>query len=191
MKKIIKKRKNRYLAAFLVMFFMLISMTIQPMMTNIFGKEIIIKTKPFDPRDVFRGDYVKLYYDINDITEDKLDDEILNMKDKKEVYDPFRALTGKKLYVTLKEDNGFYIVDKVALKKPKDGVFIMAKYSHPVFAENTDGKVTGISLDYRLDKYFIPENTGSELEQKALKGEIYAKIKVYKGYSVLKEIYPK
>lgn len=191
MKKIFKKRGNRYLVAFLVMFFMLISMTVQPMMTNTFGKEITIKTKPFDPRDVFRGDYVQLYYDINDITLDRLEDRILNMKDKKEDYDPFKVLRGKKLYVTLKEDKGFYIVDKVTLKKPKDGIFIMAKYSHPVFAENTNGKITGIAVDYRLDKYFLPENTGKELEQKALQGEIYAKIKVYRGYSLLREIYPK
>ncbi|WP_432403275.1 GDYXXLXY domain-containing protein [Wukongibacter sp. M2B1] len=43
-------------------------------------------------------------------------------------------------------------------------------------------------MDYTLDKYFVPKNTGKELEEKVRAGEALAKIKVYKGYPLLEEI---
>lgn len=205
MKKIIKKRWFKYLMAFLIPFIVLLSMTIKPSITNAWGSEILIKTKPFDPRDVFRGDYVYLNYEISEITLDKLDASILNIKDDTEEYEPFRKLRKKDLYVILKEDKGFYEVDKVSLNKPNQGIYLKAKYRYTLQEmpdkenENFDKekekyiipKAIGINVDYSLDKYFVPENTGKDLEDKALKGELLAKVKVYKGYSLLKEIISK
>ena len=36
-------------------------------MTLLTGKEVLLKTVPVDPRDLFRGDYVVLRYDISTI----------------------------------------------------------------------------------------------------------------------------
>ncbi|MFU0825123.1 GDYXXLXY domain-containing protein [Clostridium sp.] len=201
MKKIIKKRGFKYLIAFLIPFFTLLSMTIKPLMANTFGEEILIKTKPFDPRDVFRGDYVQLDYEISEVPLEKVEDEILAMKNGNE-YENFKGLEKKDLYVVLKKYKDFYMVDKVTLQKPNSGVFIKGKYRYPIYKEldkeelqkkenaNYKIEVKGIRIDYALDKYFIPENTGKTLEEAARKGEVLAKIKVYNGYSLLKEILP-
>jgi uncharacterized membrane-anchored protein len=39
-----------------------------------------------------------------------------------------------------------------------------------------------------LDKYFVPEGTGKSLEEFSHKGNLLAKIKVYKGYGQLIKI---
>ncbi|TCO76923.1 GDYXXLXY domain-containing protein [Marinisporobacter balticus] len=190
MKKLIKKRGFKYLVSFLILFFILFAMTIQPMMTDLQGEEILIKTKPFDPRDLFRGDYVQLHYEINDISLEQLDNEILKLKDQEE-YNIFKNLEGKKLYVRLKKNRKFHEVDGVTLIKPKEGIFLVAKYKYALWDENKEYKnsnVRGINVDYTLDKYFVSENTGDELEKKARNGEVFVKVKVYKGYSLLKEI---
>lgn len=190
MRKIVKKKSFKYIVVFLVQFLILISMTIQPIMTSVLGTEILIKTQPFDPRDVFRGDYVQLSYEINDIPLDLLDEEILKLRKGKEEYSAFQDLVGKDLYIILKKEDKFYSVDKVTLEKPKEGVFLEGKYSYPIWDETKQGNVTGIRVEYTLDKYFVPENTGKDLEEAARKGEVVAKVKIYKGYSLLKEIVP-
>ncbi|MCY6484137.1 GDYXXLXY domain-containing protein [Clostridium aestuarii] len=187
MNKLIQRRGFKYLASFFILFFILTSMTVRPIMTNMLGEEILIKIKPLDPRDLFRGDYVQLNYEINDIDSEKLDKEILKLKGENEYY-PFEALKENKLYVSLKKNVKSYEVDKVTLKKPKEGVFLKGKYEYSLWHNNKKDKLDGIRVKYTLDKYFVPENTGEELEEKARKGEVFAKIKVYKGYSYLKEI---
>lgn len=187
MNNLIERRGFRYLASFFILFLILISMTVEPITTNILGEEIFIKTKPLDPRDIFRGDYVQLNYEINDINLEKLDEEILKLKDKEEE-NPFEYLRGKKVYVSLKKSGKFYVVDKVTLKKPAEGIFLRGKYEYPLWDNSAQAKLNGIRVDYTLDKYFIPENTGKELEEKSRNGEVFAKVKVYKGYSFLKEI---
>ncbi|MBF8982289.1 GDYXXLXY domain-containing protein [Lutibacter sp. B2] len=186
MKKTINKRGFKYLVSFLVLTLILLSMTIQPIMTQSFGEEILIKTKAFDPRDVFRGDYVRLNYEINDISLNKVDKEI--SKKIEDEYNSFKELRKKKLYVTLRKEESFYVVDKVTLKKPTEGIFLKAKYEYTLREEKEYEKIKGIRVSYTLDKYFVPENTGKELEDKIRKGEAFAKIKVYRGYSLLNEI---
>jgi len=188
MKRIGKSRGFKYLSAFIVMAAVILSMTIQPMLANSMGTEIVIKTKPFDPRDVFRGDYVMLYYDINEIPNEKLKEDILSYKSTKDEYNPYEDLRGKDIYVILKKNGNYYELDKATLKKPKEGIYLKAKFNYNLFSQSEGSKVTGIVVNYRLDKYFVPENTGKELEEKALKGEVLAKIKVYKGYGLLTEL---
>lgn len=187
MKKISNKRGFKYVVSFLILTLILLSMTIQPIMTYSFGEEILIKTKAFDPRNVFRGDYVRLNYEINDISLNKLNKEISEMIDDND-YKELKELRKKKLYVTLRKEESFYVVDQVTLKKPAEGIFLKAKYEYNLREEKDYDKIKGIRVSYTLDKYFVPENTGKELEEKIRKGEAFAKIKVYRGYSLLNEI---
>lgn len=190
MRKIVKNKGSKYIIVFLVQILILLSMTIQPIMTNILGTEILIKTQPFDPRDVFRGDYVQLNYEINDIPLILLDEEILKLEKHTEQYSEFEKLGTKTIYVSLKKDKDFYSVDKATLVEPKEGVFLKGKYEYSIWDETKQGKIKGIRVGYTLDKYFIPENTGKDLEEAARKGNVIARVKVYKGYSLLQEILP-
>ncbi|WP_432666579.1 GDYXXLXY domain-containing protein [Wukongibacter baidiensis] len=185
MKKLIRGRGFKYLLSFLIMFILLISMSIQPLVTNLLGEEILIKTKAYDPRDLFRGDYIRLNYEINEIDISKLDKEILDRIDGAPSY---IDLGNKKLYVHLTEKDGDYEVDRVTLEEPKEGIYIEGKYEYNIWDYSKEREIKGIRVDYALDKYFVPENTGKELEEKVRAGEAYAKIKVYRGYPLLKEI---
>ncbi len=186
------KNKNlkKYIIVSILPIIILFSMTVLPLLTYFNGQEVFIETKPVDPRDVFRGDYVYLEYKINEIDMNKVPDEL---KDKtgyvKEKY------RNKQVYVVLKKHNAYYDVDYITLKKPKDKLYLKAKYNYTITNwegvqnNNQKEKIMGIRVDYNLDKYFVPENTGKQLEEKSRKGELQAKIKVYKGYALLVDIY--
>lgn len=191
MKKLIKRRGFKYLFSFIVMTLIIISMAIQPMITNLLGDEILIKTKAYDPRDIFRGDYVRLNYEINDIDLSKLDQNILDKIDEDNYY---IDIDRESVYVLLSKKDDYFEVESVTLTKPKEGIYIEGRYSYPIWRNDgtkeskIDRKIKGIRVEYSLDKYYVPENTGKELEDKLQSGDAFAKIKVYKGYGLLKDI---
>lgn len=171
--------------AILIPVVILLGMTVRPLVTIVSGEEIILQTRPVDPRDIFRGDYVVLSYEIEEIDLDKVEDEL---KDRLIVssfpYD-------RKIYVTLKENNGVHIVDRVTATKPSDVKYFMeAKYKYLRNKEKTDEKAKLI-VSYNIDKYFVPENTGKELEEAARNGELMAEVKISEGYAILRKIYSK
>ena len=69
-----------------------------------FGKDILIRTTVYDPRDMFRGDYVRLSYGFAGIYE--LDKRGLNLSKR-------RQLHGTEIYAVLKQDkDGKYKFDR-------------------------------------------------------------------------------
>ncbi len=167
--------------------FILVSLTITPLLTLAFGQEIMIKTRPVDPRDVFRGDHVVLSYDINEITIDKAP---AVFKDE----DQWQGLYRKSLYVVLKKEGDYYTVDSAVFDKPKEGIYLKAYYQSPVWDQGAvyqgDQNITGIQVTYNLDQFFVPENTGMSLELLSQRGQLNAWVKVWNGYSTLVEIKP-
>ncbi|KXG43733.1 hypothetical protein U473_06680 [Tepidibacillus decaturensis] len=96
-----------------------------------FGEEITLETKPVDPRDLFRGDYVSLRFTINDVPLELFPNELKSQES-------FYRFKDKDFYAVLKKEGDYYIV----------------------------------YVDYQIDRYFIPENTGKELEDLSRKGEL-------------------
>lgn len=177
------KKSSKYIVGFLILFIILLVMIIKPTMANLFGEDILIKTEAYDPRDLFRGDYVRLQYEINEVDIELFEDNIINHIDD-ETYD-YDYIRDKKLYVTLDKDTTYHHVKNVSLEKPTEGLYLIAEYDYPI---KEDGKLVGIRLYYSLDKYFVPENTGSALEHKLRESNATARIRVYNGYALLKEI---
>ncbi len=180
--------KKRVIIAGLIPMIILISMTIIPLYTIFYGEEILLETIPYDPRDIFRGDYVTLSYKIDEVSIEKFP-EVLRDEEAQEEY------LRKDIYAVLKKKGDFYTVDYMTYKEPKDKVYLTSKitYFYP-FMENRideDEIDRKIHMNYNLDKYFVPENTGKELEDMSRKGELVARIKVYNGYAILTEIFPK
>ncbi len=182
MKELFKKRGFKYILIFVIFTLLLTSMMAKPVLTLFLGQEIQIKVKAYDPRDIFRGDYIQLAFEIDEISVDKLDSDIRQLSES----NLEKNLYNKELYVLVTQQGTYYEVDKVTLKTPKEGLYLKTKFLYAQRHENNE--VTGIIVEYPLDKYFVPENTGKELEEKVQKGEAYATIKVFKGYAVLEEI---
>lgn len=177
----------KYLICTAIPLLILLSMTVTPLLTILYGQEIQIQTRPVDPRDVFRGDYVVLSYDINEIPLDKAPAAF----GETEAWEKRRRTP---LYVTLKAEGSFYVVDHATFEKPAEGLYLKGWYEHPVWKQNAvyqgDMQITAIQVTYNLDQFFIPENTGAALESLSRQGKLTARVKVWNGYAMLMDIRP-
>lgn len=190
-------KKKRFAYSFLLPMAILLSMTVIPITAKLMGDEIIVETVPYDPRDVFRGDYVALSYKINEVEIEKLPDNIKNEKD----IEKLEKYRNRTVYAVLKKEGEFHIVDRVSLERPKSGIYLKSKirdiYTLVYRAEHTEGESEDgrfaydtIFLRYNIDRYFVPENTGKDLEKMSREGTLAARAKVYRGYAILEEIFP-
>ena len=101
------------------------------------GDRILLKSAPVDPRDMFRGDYVTLAYDISTIDLDKLGTGE-------------RFKLNHTIYATLdKKDDGPYRLDSVSRTMPSGKKFIQGRVTyveekavrHEVTIREDEGKV--------------------------------------------------
>jgi len=83
-------------------------------------------------------------------------------------------------------------VDYVTLTRPRDSLLLNATSCtasrQGIVARRLAGK---LPIWYHMDKYFVPENTGLQLEELARKGDLLAKVNVFNGYALLVDIVPR
>jgi len=162
------KRKT-FLLAVAIPFFILLAMTIKPQATVLFGKELVLETKAYDPTDLFRGDYVAINFAISDVPK-----SMVNLSQDK--------IHNKNLYVSLKQEGKYYVIDQVSDTKPKQGVYLKGKFQDMF---NPFDGIDNYRVDYSLDKYFVEQGSGKDLEQESIKGGLVGTVKVLGGYGVL------
>lgn len=127
------------------------------------GTEILLKLRPVDPRDLFRGDYVILSYDISSIN-------IKNAGEFKE---------NDIIYAHLTLNGGVAELAGASKAKPADGLFIAGK----IAAVNPNN----VRVTYGIESYFVPEGEGHKIER-SIK-DMYAKIAIdSSGRSVVKSL---
>lgn len=111
------------------------------------GTEILLKTAPIDPRDLFRGDYVRLNYEISTIDLSKTP--------------PDRGFAiGEEVYAVLTSGEKYWNV-------------IRAEHKKPVLGENEvcmRGTVDSafndrLSVYWGIESYFVPEGEGRGIER--------------------------
>ncbi|MFH5182303.1 GDYXXLXY domain-containing protein [Paenibacillus sp. TAB 01] len=127
-----------------------------------FGQEIRIKTAPVDPRDLLYGDYVTLSYEISQLRPELWKDQA-----------PVPA-RGSKVYVLLKQGSGNPAVYEAA------GLYGSKPSAQPgevILQGQVDSSWDqAIRVTYGIEKYYVPEGTGKELEKEA--GNMIAKVKI-------------
>ena len=108
------------------------------------GQEVLLKTVPVDPRDMFRGDYVTLRYDISriDLRRVKNDGAIFKSRDA--------------VYVQLDANNKYAVPIGVSKNPPPSGIFIKGVVLE-VYNEE-------LSIEYGIESYFVPEGKGLALQ---------------------------
>jgi uncharacterized membrane-anchored protein len=132
------------------------------------GEEVLLKTVPVDPRDLFRGDYVILRYEISrlDIEENLIDAS--QIKEDDDIY----------VILAIGEDKKGK-VQQVVFQKPNKGKFIKGVVK--------DIENSSIEVEYGIESYFVPEGKGKEIERNL--GDIYTKIALDKnGRAVIKAL---
>jgi uncharacterized membrane-anchored protein len=111
-----------------------------------FGSAVILKTAPVDPRSLFRGNYVRLNYDISFIDKELTSERFKN---------------NEVAYVSLKEEDGVFIATGLYHEKPRTGVFIRGRV-----------KVldSGYRMRYGIEAYFMPKKKALETERSVRQG---------------------
>ena len=165
-------KRMRFLLAVAIPLFILLAMTIKPQATVLFGQEVVLETKAYDPTDFFRGDYVTINFAISDVPKSK-------------VTLPLDQVRNKKLYVSLKQEGKFHVVDQVSETKPKQGIYLKGTFQD--WFNETDT----FRVDYSLDKYFLEQGSGMDLENESIKGGLIGTVKILGGYGVLTGIEPR
>lgn len=134
------------------------------------GEEILLKTAPVDPRDLFRGDYVNLRYEISTI-------------DLTLVPYTGNFTTGDEIYAVLSKGEKFWYITKVGNHKP-------AVQSNEVCMK---GKVTSfyanqLGVDWGIESYFVPEGKGRDIEREI--ANVSVKVAVDSNCrAIIKELY--
>jgi uncharacterized membrane-anchored protein len=106
-----------------------------------------LKTAPVDPRDLFRGNYVILTYDINRIHLDS----ILS-----DVEGPIKK--DAKIYLKLDTRSKYARATQISKNRFDEGLFIEG------IITRTDCQV--LSAKYGIETYFVPQGTEKEIERK-------------------------
>ncbi|MCU7799988.1 MAG: GDYXXLXY domain-containing protein [gamma proteobacterium symbiont of Lucinoma myriamae] len=144
---------------------------------------VVLETRPIDPRSLFRGDYIRLSYEINELQLDKLSgDQSFKRNDT--------------VYVMLQKQGLYWQALAVFLEKPEtqnsQQIFILGvvkSVSNRKWDDNLHSNKMLVSIDvsYGIENYFVPEGEGLKLERPqpgdkvtlevALDGEGHAAIK--------------
>lgn len=130
-------------------------------MKRVSGAEIILRTRPVDPRDLLRGAYVALDYEI----------ERVHLPDLPTPADPSGWREGETLFVLLRPDGVAWrpvaLSRKRATGDPGD-VALRARYvRREDFAGSTEpGKnmPVDVLLDIGVDHFYAPEQAAKDLE---------------------------
>lgn len=177
------QNRSRFLIAALLPLFILILMTMIPLRTYLSGQEILLETIPVDPSDVFRGDHVILDYKISQVSGDLVPREL---KDDSSEYRYF----GKKMYARLKPAGNYYEVAEILLDKPKNGLYLPCTYEYRDKNTSVAGTMY-FKFNFYLDRFFVPDNTGTLFEDLSRQGELVAKVRVYDGYALVTDVFAK
>ncbi len=138
------------------------------------GKPIVLKTRPVDPRSLFRGNYALLSYDISRIPA-------------KEINALRTPRSNERVYVRLTPGpDQVYTYQGLSFEKPESGIFIRGRIQD--HGQRTTGSYR---IRYGIEAFFAPKEKALALE-KQLRTSAVARIYLTdSGKSALEGIYDK
>jgi len=121
------------------------------------GVEVTLQTRPLDPRDLLRGDYVVLGYDISQVPAGALENQPA-------------ASRHPVVYVKLAPDgDGLYkavSVQAEAVPVTRPEVLIQGRVAYGASCGSSNRAFCDkLTIRYNLESYFVPEGEGNKLER--------------------------
>ncbi|HEV7309421.1 GDYXXLXY domain-containing protein [Ensifer sp.] len=117
------------------------------------GREVLLKTVPVDPRDLLRGDYVILSYDIS-----RIEPELFTggfPAEEKEA----------QIYVRLEQQlDGFWTVTQAAFQPLAAAGDTVVLRSLP-FVYYPSTPPAPVNVEYGIERFYVPEGEGRTLEE--------------------------
>jgi uncharacterized membrane-anchored protein len=158
--------RERYILALGVAFqvVFLLAMMVQPLMTLATGDTFLLRVVPIDPRDIFRGDYVTLNYDIS--RPGWGNNQEANWANAERM-----PKQGQPIYALLEpeEDGKHWRYSRYQIEPPTEGKFIR-------------GAVQGFgSVEYGIEQFFVQEGQGHDYEQAAREKKLSAEVVIDKN----------
>jgi uncharacterized membrane-anchored protein len=121
------------------------------------GTEVTLQTRPVDPRDVLRGDYVTLNYDISQLPAGPLKDRPAGARN---------PIVFVKLAPNRDSIYGAVSVHADAVTVSSSEVLIRGRVAYGATCGPTrDLFCDELQIRYNLESYFVPEGEGRKLEQ--------------------------
>jgi uncharacterized membrane-anchored protein len=133
------------------------------------GREITLPIVPVDPRDLFRGQYVRLGYDISRIPVNLLEGPL--------------PKTNAAFYVTLeRKPDGAWVPIKLSrtrtAESSPDRIVLKARAQFGRLNENPSTPNAVHLVKYGIESYFVPEGQGPRLEALARDKKLAARVAV-------------
>ena len=141
------------------------------------GREIVLPIRPVDPRDLFKGDYARLGFDISLVAP-----ELMPEPDKLPPNVIYQRTAPKTVFVTLEQqaDQSWKAV-AVATRWPPS----MAPNQIVLKGQTQSWDRRRVS--YGIERYFVPEGTGGRIEELARNSKLAAIVAVDgKGNAAIK-----
>ncbi|WP_442967577.1 GDYXXLXY domain-containing protein [Rhizobium sp. BR 362] len=122
------------------------------------GVEVLLKTAPIDPRDLLRGDYVTLNYDISRVPVSTLIDGT-----------PTDSRKNQILSVRLKKQDDDYwgiIESSFGTLEPKPDTVVLKTLPFDYFSygDSAPSPQATIPVTYGIERYYVPEGAGRTIE---------------------------
>ena len=112
------------------------------------GTEIRLPVRPVDPRDLLRGEYVTLDYEIASLKAGAL-----------ARLDPVKP--GDAVYVAIERAGDAWRATSATAAPPREGAYLKGR----VASAHGEGPQRALRVDYNLEKFFMPEGQAIEVER--------------------------
>lgn len=198
MKRLWKNELSRIIVSFLILVGLMASVAVMPVLTHVFGKEVVITAGAYNPSDVFRGSHLRLFYNIQEISIDSMDASLQALFEDDDYSIVQRTLQGQRIYVTFKETPNGFMVDQASRQRPNTPYYVRAEVNYVLFDWNTreipdtnfepTGVLKGIHVTYPADRYYMSRSETENLLQALRDQDAIAHVKIWRGHMVLSRI---
>ncbi|WP_312361882.1 GDYXXLXY domain-containing protein [Ensifer sp.] len=119
------------------------------------GKEVLLKTVPVDPRDLLRGDYVILSYDISRLPPELFKSGLPTVVQEATVFVRLAP-----------QPDGFWAASEASFQPlaPADGTVILQSQPFTYYPQSSESP-TSVDVAYGIERFYVPEGEGRVLEQ--------------------------
>lgn len=127
------------------------------------GQDVLIMARAVDPRDLMRGDYVALDYDLNLLKTSKL---------KSDLKPGMSVNYGEELYVTLRVTDSSAVPTGVYRTPPQDELMIKGRplYTQSVPTSTDTSRFSGLHMSYGIEEYYTDPQSAQQLDRRLRTG---------------------
>ena len=153
--------------------FLIVLMLVVAVLPLKFGTPMQIQTRLYDPRDLFRGNYVDLSYDFLTISKRG---EFSNLRAGDTIYAVFEDKKDEKSGLNLKQFTGFSSI------APKDAPYLSGRISGcDIYGEYCYVK-------YGIEKYFLPIEKATDAENDMRNSTAHVNLRVLWGFARIESL---